>query len=63
VITDDQNRFMLEVGLKTLQFTAGPRNVGVVMSAAVLASIPMVLIFFAFQRYLTKGLTIGAVKG
>jgi multiple sugar transport system permease protein len=63
VITDNQNMFMLEVGLKTLQFTAGPRNVGVVMSAAVLASIPMVIVFFLFQRYLTKGLTIGAVKG
>lgn len=63
IITDDQNMFMLEVGLKTLQFSAGPRNVGVVMAAALLASIPMVLIFFAFQKYLTKGLTIGAVKG
>ncbi|MGB9690690.1 MAG: carbohydrate ABC transporter permease [Candidatus Sumerlaeaceae bacterium] len=63
VITDDQNMFMLEVGLKTLQFTAGPRNVGVVMSAAVLASVPMVIVFFLFQRHLTKGLTIGAIKG
>jgi multiple sugar transport system permease protein len=63
IITDDQNMYMLEVGLKTLQFSAGPRNVGVVMSAAFLASIPMVLIFFAFQRHLTKGLTVGGVKG
>lgn len=63
IITDDQNMYMLEVGLKTLQFSAGPRNIGVVMSAALLASIPMILIFFAFQRYLTKGLTIGGVKG
>lgn len=63
IITDDQNMYMLEVGLKTLQFSAGPRNIGVVMAAALLASIPMVLIFFAFQKYLTKGLTIGGVKG
>jgi ABC-type glycerol-3-phosphate transport system permease component len=63
VITDNQNMFMLEVGLKTLQFTAGPRNIGVVMSAAVLASIPTVIVFFLFQKYLTMGLTIGAVKG
>lgn len=63
IITDDQNMYMLEVGLKTLQFSAGPRNIGVVMSAALLASIPMVLIFFAFQKYLTRGLTVGAVKG
>lgn len=63
IITNDQNLYMLEVGLKTLQFNAGPRNIGVVMAAALLASIPMVAIFFAFQQYLTKGLTIGAVKG
>jgi multiple sugar transport system permease protein len=63
IILDDQNMFPLEVGLKTLQFNAGPRNVGVVLSAAILASVPMVLIFFAFQKYLTKGLTIGGVKG
>lgn len=63
VILDDQNMFPLEVGLKTLQFSAGPRNIGVVMAAALLASVPMVLIFFAFQKYLTKGLTIGGVKG
>ncbi|MCX7018666.1 MAG: carbohydrate ABC transporter permease [Candidatus Sumerlaeota bacterium] len=63
IITDDQNMFVLEVGLKTLQFSAGPRNIGVVMCAALLASLPMILIFFAFQKYLTKGLTVGAVKG
>jgi multiple sugar transport system permease protein len=63
IITDDQNMYMLEVGLKTLQFNAGPRNIGVVMSAALLASVPIVLVFFAFQKHLTKGLTVGAVKG
>ncbi|MBX7245169.1 MAG: carbohydrate ABC transporter permease [Candidatus Sumerlaeaceae bacterium] len=63
IITDDQNMYLLEVGLKTLQFNAGPRNIGVVMSAALLASVPMVVIFFAFQKHLTKGLTVGAVKG
>lgn len=63
VVTNDQNLYLLEVGLKTLQFSAGPRNIGVVMAAALLASIPMIVMFFAFQKYLTKGLTIGGVKG
>lgn len=63
VVTSDQNLYLLEVGLKTLQFNAGPRNIGIVMAAALLASIPMILMFFAFQKYLTKGLTIGGVKG
>lgn len=63
VITNNQNLYVLEVGLKTLQFSAGPRNVGVVMAAALLASVPMIMMFFMFQKYLTKGLTIGGVKG
>src|SRR5690606_700121 len=63
VVTSDQNLYLLEVGLKTLQFNAGPRNIGVVMAAALLASVPMIMTFFAFQKYLTKGLTIGGVKG
>lgn len=63
VVTNDQNLYLLEVGLKTLQFNAGPRNVGVVMAAALLASVPMIMMFFAFQKYLTQGLTIGGVKG
>ena len=63
VATNDQNMMMLEVGLKTLQFSAGPRNIGVVMGAALLASLPMIMVFFAFQKHLTAGLTLGGVKG
>jgi multiple sugar transport system permease protein len=63
IITNNQSMYVLEVGLKTLQFSAGPRNVGVVMGAALLASIPMIIMFFLFQKHLTKGLSIGGVKG
>lgn len=63
VVTNNQDFYMLEVGLKTLQFSAGPRNIGVVMGAALLAGIPMIIMFFMFQKHLTKGLTVGAVKG
>lgn len=63
VIISDQNRYLLEVGLKTLQFTAGPRNIGIVMAAALLASIPIVAVFLVFQRFLAQGMTVGAVKG
>ena len=33
------------------------------MGAALLASIPMVAVFFLFQKHLTSGLTLGGVKG
>lgn len=63
VVTSNQNLYLLEVGLKTLRFSAGPSNIGVVMAAALLASIPMIMTFFIFQKHLTQGLTIGGVKG
>lgn len=34
-----------------------------VMAASVMATIPIVLVFFIFERYLVKGLTAGATKG
>jgi len=36
---------------------------GVMMAGALLASIPMILIFLLFQRSFTQGITMGAVKG
>ncbi len=36
---------------------------GAAVSGAALASIPMILFFFAFQRYFMQGLRVGAVKG
>ncbi len=33
------------------------------MAGAVLAAIPVVLVFLAFQRYFLRGVTVGAVKG
>ena len=31
--------------------------------AATLTALPMIIIFFAFQKYFTAGITAGAVKG
>ncbi len=36
---------------------------GLQMAGSVAASIPMIIVFIAFQRYFKMGLTIGAVKG
>jgi multiple sugar transport system permease protein len=33
------------------------------MAGASLAAIPMIIVFFAFQKYFLQGLRIGAVKG
>lgn len=34
-----------------------------VMAASVLATVPILILFFLFERYLVRGLTAGAVKG
>ena len=36
---------------------------GLIMAGASLASIPIIIIFLIFQKYFTKGITMGAVKG
>ena len=63
VILQTPDRFTLQVGLSYIYNSEFGTNYGLLMSGAALASIPMILFFFAFQRYFMQGLRIGAVKG
>lgn len=36
---------------------------GLIMAGACLAAAPIIIVFIAFQRYFTQGITMGAVKG
>ncbi len=36
---------------------------GLLMAGATLASVPIIIVFLIFQKYFTKGITMGAVKG
>lgn len=38
-------------------------NYGLLMAGALLASLPMIIVFLMFQNYFTQGVTMGAVKG
>ena len=62
VILRDSGKYPLQVGLATLQ---GEFNTdyGMLMTGAAIGAIPMILVFFAFQRYFVAGIRIGAVKG
>lgn len=62
IIIRGQKMTTLPLGVAQLQqeFTT---NYGVIMAGAVLASLPMIAIFLAFQKYFTQGITMGAVKG
>jgi len=36
---------------------------GLIMAGASLAAIPILIVFLMLQKYFTKGITMGAVKG
>ncbi len=62
VVLRDSFKYPIQVGLATLQ---GEFNTdyGMLMTGAAVAAIPMMLVFFAFQRYFVEGIRIGGVKG
>ena len=62
IITYSDSMRPLQVGLATLQYE-GYTSVGILFAGAVLSAVPMILVFFAFQRYFLQGVTIGALKG
>ncbi len=62
IVLRDGHKFTVQVGLATMQgeFTM---DYAILMAGAAIAAIPMMCIFFAFQRYFVQGIRIGAVKG
>ncbi|MBN2386237.1 MAG: ABC transporter permease subunit [Anaerolineales bacterium] len=59
---EDPSRFTLAMALRSMQGQfSTPWSEFAAMS--ILMSIPIVLLFFALQRYLVSGLTVGGVKG
>ena len=53
----------LASGLYSLQATEMPGSWPVFSAAAILVSLPVLMIFFLSQKYMTSGLTSGGVKG
>ncbi len=56
-------KYTLAAGLYSLQATEYTRNWPVFSAAALLVSLPILIIFFAVQRHMASGLTAGGVKG
>ncbi|MDK9322664.1 carbohydrate ABC transporter permease [Propionibacterium freudenreichii] len=62
VITNDDTRMTLPVGLTLLKNIEGdPSAYPVLMAGAVLVIVPVIVIFLFLQRYIVAGLTQGAV--
>jgi multiple sugar transport system permease protein len=63
IVLQSPDLFTLQVGLSYIHTSEFGTNYGLLMAGAALAAIPMILFFFAFQKYFMQGLRIGAVKG
>jgi multiple sugar transport system permease protein len=63
IVLQSPDLFTLQVGLSYVHTSEFGTNYGLLMAGAALAAIPMIVFFFAFQRYFMQGLRIGAIKG
>ena len=65
LMADPDNRsFTLPVGVaKMFDATAGDMDYGLRFAASALTAIPLILVFFSFQKFFTGGVSAGAVKG
>jgi multiple sugar transport system permease protein len=60
-LTEAPNSWTLPLGLRQLDTQEVPRTY--LMAGSVIITIPIIALFFTFERFLTRGLTAGAVKG
>lgn len=61
MLTSTKN-LTISLGIAKLQ-AENATDFGLIMAGAALAAIPIIIVFLIFQKYFTKGITMGAVKG
>lgn len=59
----DSDYYSLAAGLYQLQSNDYTRSWPLFTAASILASLPLLVIFFKIQKYMVSGLTAGGVKG
>ena len=62
IVFSDQKLMPLQVGVQTFQGTYFSEY-GLMMAALSIATLPVVAVYIAFQRFIIKGVMAGAVKG
>ena len=61
MLTKTEN-LTIALGIATMQGESST-DYGLLMAGSALASVPIIIVFLIFQKYFTKGITMGAVKG
>ena len=62
IMLTSSQKLSISVGIATMQGESST-DYGLLMAGAALASVPIIIVFLIFQKYFTKGITMGAVKG
>lgn len=62
IMLNDTNVLTISLGIAKLQSEMS-QDFGLIMAGAALGSVPIIIIFLIFQRFFTRGITMGAVKG
>jgi arabinogalactan oligomer/maltooligosaccharide transport system permease protein len=57
------DNYTLAAGLYSLQATEMSGNWPIFAAASLMISLPILIIFFKFQKHMVSGLTVGGVKG
>lgn len=61
MLTSNKN-LTISLGIATMQ-AENSTDFGLLMAGSALAAVPIIIVFLIFQKYFTKGITLGAVKG
>lgn len=62
IFLNDRSTFTIPIKINTIFNDPSPRP-NVVMAASTIMTVPIIVLFLAFERYLEQGLTSGGVKG
>ena len=62
IMLNDTNVLTISLGIAKLQSELST-DYGLIMAGASLGSVPIIVIFLMFQKFFTRGITMGAVKG
>lgn len=62
IMLTSTSNLTISLGIAKLQ-AENATDFGLIMAGASLAAIPIIIVFLIFQKYFTKGITMGAVKG
>ena len=62
IMLTSSSNLTISLGIATMQ-AENSTDFGLIMAGATLAAVPIIIVFLLFQKYFTKGITMGAVKG